>query len=172
MNVQDALEWCEQILTETDIDLMEWQAALDRVSLAGVGVPSLELWSGIKQVTSETVAEYADRDLSIFMTRVNYRRKIGTGRVDLQTREVEVSLPERVLELGRMGLKGVHLIPLQVFKGFEPAVPKLQGLGEWITRKEIVEDIQERERMSESRARWMNSISERLDLKGSNNVPG
>lgn len=39
MDAAAALEWCDQVITEVDIELMEWRYDIDRMALAGVEVP-------------------------------------------------------------------------------------------------------------------------------------
>ncbi len=39
MNTDEALRWCDEVITEIDIQLMEWTTEVDRMSFIGQNVP-------------------------------------------------------------------------------------------------------------------------------------
>lgn len=85
MKSKDVLALCEYILTEMDIDLMEWQSHLDMMSLAGVGLPPLELWTDDDPpviVTTENAEEHAGKEIRVMAFTDGEWGKIGDAQVD------------------------------------------------------------------------------------------
>lgn len=118
MKSKDVLALCEHILTEMDIDLMEWQGHLDMTSLAGVGLPQLELWTDDDPpviVTVENAEEHTGKQIRVMAFTDGGWGKIGDAQVDhsgkirvLLNKEAPVSVYE---ELARTPGSGVVEMP-------------------------------------------------------------
>lgn len=174
MDVQAALEWCDQIITEVDIDLMEWNQALDRVSLAGIYVP-IELWTNDdppRQVTSSVLSQAAGKELRV-MHHVNGEwTKIGTAKVDGDgriTAEITANVPELKPYYGSVSIRE----PLAHFEigpdgkwkqnyplaGFDP-----MSLCKPLTIRGLEEAIAKEEDRLQRRNRWLDAISSEKPL--------
>lgn len=57
MNAQELLEQCDHALTEVDIELMEWQEAVDFMSFIGQSVP-MKLWVDDREVEDATMTPF------------------------------------------------------------------------------------------------------------------
>lgn len=104
MDVQTALEWCNQVITEVDLELYQWQTDLDMMSFAGHEIP-LQLWTNDDPPLVLTITNLASAlESKPKQVRVMHRKngewgQVGTAEIDPTTGRFFATLTEAVPEL-------------------------------------------------------------------------
>jgi hypothetical protein len=105
MDVQDALQWCDQVITEVDLELYQWTTDLDMMSFIGQEIP-LRLWTNddppvVMELSNFKNTLPANKPVRV-MHHVNGEwTQVGSAEIDPATGMLLGTLTQEVPELTR-----------------------------------------------------------------------
>lgn len=103
MDVEAALKWCDEVITEVDLELYQWTTDLDMMSFIGQEIP-LRLWTHddppiVMELTNFTNTLPANKPVRVMHHVDGEWTQVGTAEIDPKTGMLLGTLTQEVPEL-------------------------------------------------------------------------
>lgn len=103
MDVEAALKWCDEVITEVDLELYQWTTDLDMMSFIGQEIP-LRLWTHddppiVMELTNFTNTLPANKPVRVMHHVDGEWTQVGTAEIDPKSGMLLGTLTQEVPEL-------------------------------------------------------------------------